>query len=318
MPLFSAGSVLLESGALYSSTMQLVPRATNVRQGFSIPRANVMVLNRGKPLENRPVINYVPVEATVDFYETDNSIRTMLGLVNPTGVCAQITDTRSQTATYGVRSLKVLYAPTNSSNYNGELSLVSGVLSSYSLQGSVGSPVQGSFGMQFLDMIGRTNTSARDTSNISPNLVKPENISLTGIQFTGCGLTGITIQSFSFGLGLGRTSVTNIGSKYPTERPLTDVSATLSVQGFFDGINNSLTGLSQFDCGAPSAGTIGLTLAPSCGGGSPTVITMRNPYLNAWNTEGQAGGFSTFSLSLDLPIGPNPLETGDGSVLIFS
>lgn len=316
---FNAGQVRLESGnSLSSSTMQAVPRVTNVRIDTNIPRANVGVLNRGKPLENRPVIGYAPVEANVDFYHSDLSIPTILGIANATGVCAAITDTKPTTATYGIRGMQVLYAPTNSANYNGMWDLKSGVLTSYTLQGSVGDPVRGSFGMQFLNMSGSVNTTTRDSANTAAALVKPENVSLTGIQFTGYGLTGITIQSFSFSLGFGRTAVTQLGSKFPVERPLTDVTATLQCAGFFDGINNSMTGLSMHDCGAPSVGTVGLTLQPSCSSSAGGTITMKNPYLENFSVDGTVGGFSTVSLSLSLPIGPNPNETTDGSVVIIN
>lgn len=297
--------------------MQAVPRVTNVKVDYNVPRANVMVLNRGKPLENRPVINYIPVQAGVEFYHSDSQIAQMLGICNSSGVCQSITDTRAATYTMGLRSMQVLFAPTNSANYNGLLDLKSGVLSSYSLQGSVGDPVRGSFTLDFLDMSGSVNTTARDSTNVAANLVKPEGMSLTGIQFTGYGLTGMTIQSFSFSLGLSRAAVQQIGTKFPLERPLTDVGASFQCTAFFDGINNSVTGLSQFDCGQPSVGTVGLTLTPSCGS-SPSTITMKNPYLDSFSIDSAVGGFSTVSISLSLPIGPNPLETSDGSVVIIS
>jgi hypothetical protein len=318
MPQYQAGQVRLESGVLYSSTMQPVPRVSNVRIDYNVPRANVGVLNRGKPLEGRPVINYTPVDASVEFYKSDSSIEQMLGLVNGTSVVSNITETKAANATYGIRSMQVAFAPTSSTNYNGLYDLKSGVLTSYTLQGGVGDPVRGSFGLQFLDCSGSINTTTRDSSNTAANLVKPENVSLTGIQFTGYGLTGVTIQSFSFSLGFGRASVQQLGTKFPTERPLTDVNASFQCQGWFEGINNSVTGLSQYDCGAPSVGVVGLTMQPSCGGGSPSTITMRNPYIDSFSIDSQVGGFSTVAISLSLPIGPNPNETSDGSVVIFN
>lgn len=299
--------------------MQPVPRVTNVKTDYNVPRANVTVLNRGKPLEQRPVIGYTPVDVSVDYYKADNTIEQMLGLVSTVGVCANITDTRAATATTGIRSMQVLFAPTNSANYNGLLDLKSGVLTSYTLQGSVGDPVRASFTLNCLDMSGSVNTTTRDSTNITASLVKPENINLTGIQFTGCGLTGITIQSFSFSLGFGRTAVSQIGTKFPTERPLTDVNGSLSVQGYFDGINNSMTGLSQYDCGSPMAGNdVGLTMTPSCSALPAGKITMRNPYLDSFSVDAQVGGFTTFAMAMSLPIGPNPLEISDGSVIILT
>ncbi len=303
---------------LYSSTMQPVQRVTNVKIDYTVPRANVMVLNRGKPLENRPVINYTVPHASVDFYHSDSSIAQMLGICNTSGVCQAITETKSTTAGLGIRSMQVAYAPTASASYNGLLDLKSGVLTSYSLQGSVGDAVRGNFVLEFLDESGSINTTTRDSSNTAANLVKPENVSLTGILFTGYGLTGVTIQSFSFSLGFGRTAVPQMGQKFPVERPLTDVNASLQIAGFFDGLNNSMTGLNQYDCGSPTFGVVGLTLSPSCGATSPNTITMKNPYFDSLSVDSQVGGFTTFSLSLSMPIGPNPLEVTDGSVVIIN
>ncbi len=80
-----------------------------------------------------------------------------------------------------------------------------------------------------------------------------------------------------------------------------------------------MTGLNQYDCGGPSVGIVGLTMQPSCTAGSSTnTITMKNPYVDSVSVNSQVGGFTTFSLSLSMPIGPNPFETGDGSVVIIN
>ncbi len=324
MPQFNAGAVYIESGLLGSSTMQPIQRVTDIKVDYNVPRANVSVMNRGKPLEQRPVINYIPVDVSVGFIKSDNMIEQCLGLVNNTGIAMLITDTKAASATYGIRSMQVAYAPTNSASYNGLLDIKSGVLTSYALQGGVGQPMQGTFSMQCLDMSGSINTTARATTNYTAGLVKPENQSLTGLGsstallFTGYGLTGVTIQSFSFSVGFTHVAVQQLGQRFPVERPLTDVVASLQCQGFFEGINNSLTGLSVFQCGYPTYGIAALTMSPSCSSASPSTITMTNPYLDSFGVNGQVGNFSTFSLSLSLPLGPNPLETGDGSVVTIT
>lgn len=307
--------------------MQPVQRITSAKIDFNIPRANVTVLNRGKPLENRPVINYTPVDASFDFLKSDTRVEQALGLINPTNVAALIVDTKAASATYGIRSMQVYFAPTSSANYNGLYDLKSGVLTSYTLQGGVSEPIRASFGLQFLDMSGSVNTTARASSNYTTAPITPANQSLTGLNggaattsllLTGFGLTGVTLQSFSLSIGFNHASIMQLGQKFPIERPLTDVNASLQVQGYFDGINNSLTGLSMFDCGAPAFGTVGLTMTPACGLTSPSSIAMINPYLDSFSVNAQVGGFSTFSLSFSMPLGPNPLETSDGSVLIMT
>lgn len=277
-----------------------------------------MVLNRGKPLEQRPVINYIPVNVSLDMYKSDNSLEQMLGLVNPTGIAMLITDTNPVTATYGIRSMQVYYAPTSSSNYNSLLDIKSGVLTSYSLQGSISEAMRQSVALQFLDMSGSVNTTVRDTTNYASAIVKPENIALTGIQFGGYGITGMTVQSFSLGVQFARTSVMQMGSRFPHSRPLTDVNATLQVQGFVEGFNNTITGLSTYNCGTPTYGTVSLVMTPACAASSPTTITVGNPYLDSVSIDGQVGNFTTISMAFSIPLGPNPLEVSDGSTLTIT
>lgn len=318
MPQYAAGQVKMESGLLYASSMQNVNRVTNVKIDYSIPRTNINVLNRGKPLELRPVINYTPVNVSIDMFKSDNSLEQMLGLVNTTGVASLISDTNPATATYGIRSMQVYFAPTNSANYNSLLDIKSGVLTNYSLQGSISEAMRQSVSFQFLDMSGSINTTLRDTTNYSSSIIKPENISLTGIQFTGYGITGVTIQSFSLGIAFSRASVMQLGQRFPASRPLTDVTASFQVQGFIEGLNNSVTGLSQYNCGAPTYGTVQLVLTPACTSTSPTTITINNPYLDGVSIDGQVGNFSTISMSFSIPLGPNPNETTDGSTLTIT
>ncbi len=324
MPQFNAGQVYIESGLLGASTMQPVQRITAVKIGDNVPRANVMVLNRGKPLEQRPVINYIPVDGSFDFIKSDTMIEQSLGLVGPIGIGALITAATASTATYGIRSMQVYYAPTSSANYNGVYDLKSGVLTSYSLQGGVSDAVRGNFSLQFLDMSGSINTTARVSTNYVAGLIKPENQSLTGfsntthLTMTGFGITGAVPQSFSFNVGFSRASVHQLAQRFPIDRPLTDIGASLQIQGYFEGLNNTVTGLSYLNCGNPTFGTIALTMSPSCSTASPSTITMVNPYLDSFSVDSQVGGFSTFSASFSLPLGPNPLENTDGSTVTIT
>lgn len=314
MPLFSAGQVKIESG-LSSITMMPIDRATTVGINYNIPRTNVNVLNRSKPLNQRPVVNYTPVDVSVNYYKGDKNVERALGLFNDVTVISGLLETRQGVASTAVRNIQVYYAPTSASNYNGLLNISSGVLTSYSLQGSVGDPVSATVAFQGLDMSGGYVTNARDSTNYSASLIRPDNVSLTGILFSGVGLTGVTIQSFSFGLNINRTQVLELGKTLPVERPLTDVNASLQVQGFFEGINDAVKSLEVHRCGAPMDGNIVLDLTPSCSNLESTKIFVGRPYFDSFNIEGQAGGFSTFSLSLTAPIGANSNEISDGSVV---
>jgi hypothetical protein len=196
------------------------------------------------------------------------------------------------------------------------LDLKSGVLTNYSIQGSISEPVRGSVGMQFFDMSGSINNTARDSTAYGAQIVKPEGTYLTGILFTGYGITGVNIQSFSLGVGFNRTQVFQLGgTPFPVDRPMTEATATLQVQGYFEGVNNSMTGLSQYSCGDPTYGNVYLTLLSSCSSAGPTTYTMVNPYLDSQSLDGQVGGFSTCSFSFSLPLPINPSDTADGSLL---
>ncbi len=318
MPQFSAGQVKIGSGILGSEVMSPILRVTNLKWDYSLPRSNVSVLNRGKPLEQRPVVNYIPVNVSMGLIQSDLRLEQILGLVNPTGIAMLIADANPATSKYGIRNMQVAYAPTSSANYNGEVDFISGVLTNYSLQGSIDQPIVANIGMQFLDITGGNNFAVRDTTNYVAGIIKPENMNLSGIQFAGYGITGFTIQSFGLNVAFSRTAVQQLGSKFPIDRPLVDVTAQLQVQGFIEGVNNTLTGLGQYDCGNPTYGTVYLTLYPNCSTSSPYTITMRNPYLESQAMDAQVGGFTTASFAFSLPLGPNPLETGDGSTLAIT
>lgn len=318
MPQFSAGQVKIGSGILGSEIMTPILRVTNFKWDFSVPRANVSVLNRGKPLEQRVVVNYTPVNVSMGLIQSDLRLEQILGLVNPTGIALSIADANPSTSRYGIRNMQVLYAPTSSSSYNGEIDFLSGVLTNYSLQGSIDQPIVAQIGMNFLDLTGSNNFTSRDTTNYAAGVIKPENMNLTGIQFNGYGITGFTIQSFGLNVSFTRTAVQQLGNKYPIDRPLVDVQAQLQIQGFIEGVNNTLTGLSQYDCGNPTYGNVYLTLYPSCSTSSPYTITMKNPYLDSQAVDAQVGGFTTAAFQFSLPLGPNALENTDGSVLYIT
>ena len=316
--MYQAGQVRLSSG-LAGTAMGAVERVQNVRIDANLPRVNVGAMNRSKPLSQRPVVNYTPVDFSFDFVKSNNSVETMLGLINNTGVTTQLTDARGLGNSWAVRDAQVFFAPTAASTYNGLLDLKSGVLTSYSIQGSVNEPVRASVSMQFLNVSGSVNTTTRDTTDYGAKIVRPDGQYLTGILFTGYGITGVTIQSYSLGVGFNRTQVFQLGSSpFPVDRPMTEANATLQVQGYFEGVNNSLTGLSQYSCGDPTYGNVYLTLLSSCGSAGQATYTMTNPYLDSQSVEGQVGGFSTCSFSFSLPLPLNPTETSDGSVLAIT
>jgi hypothetical protein len=314
MAYYSAAQVKIGSGSIGSETMVTLNHVTNVSVNSSLARTDVGVLGRGKPLAQRPVMNYTPVEFSMDIIKTDNSLETCLALVNSTGITANLVETRPAYATLGIKNVQVLFSEAHSTVFDGGRDLKSGVLTSYSLQGGISEPVRCSVGMQFLDQSGYSLSAARTSPAIDTNLVKPESVSLTGIQFSGYGLSGVNVQSFQLGVTFDRNSVMQLGSRFPAERPITNASATFSVNGYINGFNNGLSGMGQYSRGDPMNGEITLTLYPA-NNVAPTTVTLVRPYFDSESITPQVGGFATVSYSFSLPLGPNPNETSDGSVL---
>lgn len=318
MPQFQAGQVYIDSGSQSVAVMTPAQRITSVRVAPSIQRANVAVLGRGKPNAQRPIVGYVPTEASFEYVKSDKSIEQMLGLIHASNITTNLTETKPALSTYGIRNARILFAPTYSNTYDGQMDLKSGVLSNFSLQGAVGDSVKGSFTMSFLDKCESAVSSGKSSTDYNIELVKPEGVTITGIQFSGYGLTGVKVQSFSFGVNFNRTEVNIFGEKFPIERPFTDVSSSLQVQGYTDGFNSSFTGLEMLRKGDPMDGQISITLLPADSTAASTTILMTRPYLDSLEYSSQVGGFTTVSMGFALPIGPNPNEITNGSVLTIN
>ncbi len=313
--LFYQGAELWMTTGGSPSTFAMVPRVQNVSVGFQVPRSNVPIIGRVKPLNQRPVINYVPVSLSCEYVKGDKSMEYNLGLLNPSGI-AVTQGLLPDVSTTGVQNFQVLLAPNSSSSYAGQINVWSGVLNSFSLAGSVGDPVKGSFSMDCLDRNQVANNSARVAPSYNAQLIKNENITLTGIDFTGVGYSGVVIQSFKLDVNFQRVSTLRLGEKYPVRR-LTEAVATLSLQGFLEGVTLS-PGLSGFDCGNFQAGNIGLSLLPSCSSEPATVITMTNPYVESSNLGVQVGNYISVDISYSVPLSFVSSEASSGSNLTIS
>ncbi len=313
MSLFNIALLSLESGKLGSQSLVPIGRVSNCSITNNLQRADVTNLGRGKPLEQRPIINYVPVDFSCDIYKTNNNLEGILGLTNSTGVLTRIASADILDAVESIKNARILFSSNDSSYYNAGMELQSGVLTNYSIQCSIESPVKTSLSFQFLDQKTYSFSSSRSLTENNFEIVRPENSVITGIQFSGYGITGFKTQSFNLSLSINRASTMYMGERFPVDRPLTDARATLQVQGYFNGLTN-ISGLSGYNNGDPTFGDIGITLTSSCSG-DKTTYTLTNPYLDSQTYTPQAGGFTTVSLNFSLPIGTNPLDVIDGSNL---
>jgi hypothetical protein len=308
---YNGADILMSSGNAGTTTAQIQGiQSANI--GYQIPRSNIPVLGRFKPLNQRPVINYTPVPVSFEFVKFNKDVEFNLGLLNPTGIAVQIAQSPMTLANYGMRDVEVKLCPNNSESYAGQYNLRSGVINSYSIGGSVGDPVKGAFAMEFLDLQQVVNTSARTVPNYSANIIKSENYTITGMNFSGFGYSGLILQSFKLDVNFSRTAAIRLGEKYP-ERRISEANATLSLQGFLEASSNAVTSLTQFDCGNFVTGNYSLSLLPSCSSEPATVINMTNPYLESNSLGIQVGNYISVDLMFSAPLSIIPSECSNGS-----
>ena len=316
MPVFQASQIYISQG-LSGVNFQEIKRVRNININYSVPGAKVYTEGRFNPLQNQPVINYTPVAIQIEHYRSYNELETNLGLVNPTGIGTVFAaaDT-NQIFGYGARNFQMLIAPTNSANYAGQLNLYTGVLTQYSVQANVGEAAVTSITCEGYDMQIVPNNNVRNVPNYNTEIVIPENVSISGIAFSGFGITGINLQSFDLGIAFGRQQVFTLGNKFPTSRPITSINATMRLQGFLEGLAGNFTGLAVYDCGAPYTGSIYITLMPSCSANPGTTYIISNPFIRNFQLGAQIGQFNSVEFGLDLPISIQPtLETGSNLII---
>jgi len=309
---FQGAELFMSSGAS-ATTVAKVDRVQDVSWSFQIPRAQTSVIGRFIPLADQPVINYTPTSLSVSYTKGNKDVERNLGLLNSTGVGVQIGQ-GTTVADWGARSFQQMNVPTYAGSalaYAGQWDIVSGILKSFSLQGSVGEAVKGSFSVEALDLRQTANVTARSVPNYSGNLIKPAGVSITGINFTGFGFTGLVLQSFSFQLAFDHAQTFQLGSLYP-ERRVTSIGASLQLGGFMEGASNTLTSLTGYNLGTPLPGQYVLSLQPSCGPEPATTITLTAPYLTSQSLGAQIGTFNQVSLSFALPVSVVPNEATNG------
>lgn len=317
MALFQGIELRLTSG-FNGTSMMVVERLQNASVSFELPRADVRTLNKFRPELNRPIVNWTPVNLTFDYVKSDNVIETALGLTNQTGVICGLVNARAL-AGYGLRNFEILQAPLESPNYVGQINLISGVLNSYSVSVAVGDIAKTSMSFQLFDVGWAANNNTRTGSNYASTIARGQDTAISGVSFSGFGVSGLSVQSFDLGINISRAEVNNLGNKFPTDRPMVDANATMQVRGFIEAGNTSLTGLGVYDCGTSVNGTFFITVAPSCAGGPSTTYRVINPYFQSFSQSNSVGNFASVDMSFTVPLPISSVETGGGaSNLIIS
>ncbi len=315
-PLFFQGAEIAMSSGVVNDTYALIQRVSNISTTYQIPRTAQRVIGRMLPLNQQPVLNYTPVNLSVNFTEGNKDVERNLGILNPTGILTQIGQ-NTEVTNWGARSFKLYNVPNQGTTYAGQWNVITGILKSYSLAGSVGGVVDGSFSIEALDMQQVANGGVRTIPNYSGQVVKSENMQITGINFTGLGYSGLTIQSFNFQTNINHAATFRIGTQYP-ERRITDGVATLQIVGYMEGTTNTIDSLNTYANGNSLTGTFVLSLTPSCSTEPATVITMVSPYLDSQTLGTQIGSYTTVTLGFSIPLTTVPSETTLGSNVMLT
>lgn len=316
MALFQGVELRVSSGEL-GSTMMAIERLQTVNVPIDLPRADVRALNRLRPEVNRPIVNYTPVPISFEYIKSDNIVEKALGLTTGAGVICGLVNAKTLNG-YGMRNFEILHAPPESLNYNGQFNIGSGVLNSYSVSASVGDFAKVSMSFEGFDIGWNPNNDLRTGVNYNTAPMRGRDVSISGVEFSGYGFSGLNIQSFNLGVNINRSEVTQIGSKFPVDRPIVDAFATIQVQAFFQGGHGGLTGLGVYDCGGPTNGSFYFTLVPSCGGGAYTTYRAVNPYIQSINQGYSVGNFAAVDMTFSIPLPISTLESGGASNLIIS
>jgi len=317
MPYYQSTQVKMSSGTA-GTTFQTVERVQSATVGYQIPRVDVSQIGRFSPLKERPVINYTPVSFSVEAVKSSKEIETNFGLVNTTGIGILLGKTDgSSVAGFGARNFEFLNSQANAATYENKLTILSGCLNSYSVSANVGDFARVSFNGEGLDLRVENFTGTKENIAVPTALVRSQDVSISGIQVSGAGLTGFSPQSFNLSVNFTRQAVALFGQKFPT-RPMTAIAASLSMNGFLEGIN-PLSGLSHFDCGNALTGSIFITLVPSCSGASAaTTYRVVNPYIDSFNLGSSVGAYTSAELNMSLPISIDASEAADSSNLIIT
>lgn len=310
--IFYQGATLNMSSGNLPGVYAPVDRVQDVRFDDNLPRTKILTLGRFMPLPDQPIINYTPVSMSVSYVKGDKNVETCLGILNSTGV-ATLIGNGTKVTDWGLRTYPIYLSPVSQLNNVGEFDVVSGALKSFSLAGSVTEPVRGSFSVEGLDLQQVVNNNPKVTPNYSGQVIRNQDIVLTGINFSGLGYSGLIIQSFSFGLSFDYASNFKLGDQFPVKRMIGG-TATLQIESYIDGVTSTVTSLNQYQCGSYITGSYVFTLQPSCvGNQSPTIITLQNPYLESQQFGAQVGNFIQVSLGFSVPLTIVPYEaTGLG------
>lgn len=285
----------------------------SVSLSFQNNRQETTYLGNYNPEESKQIINYSPTQISFSYFKADNNkIEENLGLLNPSGCFINLVS-YNNVNDYSSRNYKILFRPPNTQTYNGQINLYSGCLTQYNISANIGSPVSCSVTSECLDTESFLNNSGQSGIN-DAKIVIPEGVQLTGINFSGFGISGLQIQSIGLSLSIQRNNSFVLGQKFP-ERTIVQTNGRLEINGFLNNITQ-LNKLSTIDQSSPS-NNIYLSLLDSCSNSGILNILIQKPYLDSKQITNQVGNFANVSLSFSIHPTIKPSEIS-GENVIFS
>lgn len=260
---------------------------------FQNNRQETIYLGNFNAESKKPIINYTPIQLSFSYIKPiTNEIEKNLGLLNPSGCFINLI-ANNNINDYSSRDYKILFRPPNKQIYNGQINIYSGYLNQYNLSANVGAPITCSVNIDVLDMQSCANNSGQ---SIIPNsqIISPENVIITGINFSGMGISGLQIQNFSLNLNIQRNNSFQINKKFP-EKAIIQTNCTLQIGGFLNNITE-INRLSEIDQGNP-INDIYINFKNNCSNSGIMNILIRKPYLESKQISNQVGNLANVSLN---------------------
>jgi hypothetical protein len=310
---FQSANIFISSG--FSGNAYLpIDKATDVSLGYSIQRRDTEVLGKSRPLENRNIDNFIPVKYSFDYIKNDKDIESSLGLLNTTGAAYRFSRSNSIIG-QGCRNILISPIDKTTNLYDNQLQISSGILQNYSLSASVGQAATVSIAGEGLSLSINSGNSVVSQSTLQNNTIKAEKTFVTGIAFSGFGITGMNIQDLSIGITYTHQPILKMGYRYP-EYQLVNAKATVSINGYIEGIIPTFN-TAILNNGLPEVGSFYLTLQPACSNAPATTYIIRNPYLDSFNLGLSVGSYISTQLSFSIPLPFTEQECLTGSNLII-
>lgn len=299
------------------------PGVQSVSTSFNIGRQDVSRLGRFSPLPNRQATQDPTINFSIEYVPTGADIENSLGLL---GTTSAIDFLVSGDSDYHMVDSKIEISElVGQGNSNATINLISGVITSYSFQASVGEIPRTSINIEFLDLgvDAETEVVRPVFDDLSPTL-RPQDIRATfptGILGLPNDIIqeGVHLQSFSLSLPLSRVPLIRIGERKPFSRELqspviatfqmnalvSDFRSTLATNGGLAPSGNSLE-MQRLTCGEFFNEDIVVDIfQPNCENSTDTKLIsyiFKKPYLDDYNISNSVGGYTSIDLQFSIPV----------------